>query len=295
MQLLTQILLNGFAAGCILGVSALGFGLIYTTTRVFHVAHGAVIVASAYLLYALVAKVSIPVIPAATVVVFFASLMGVVIGEAYHPLDSHDPSRLRHLLASLGVYIVTSELCAAIWGHGRLLMPVQGMRSTIVLADLVLSASQILAILIFALLFGGYLFFLRRTRWGVRLRAYRDDPEMLTAIGMNPRHMRWLIFGLGSAMAGLGAVLLTLDTGIVPSMGLHVTISAAVAVIIGGASVLEGAAAGALLVGVAQGVAVWKIGSSWQEAVLFLLLVACLTVRPKGLLAHRGRAEEVRS
>src|SRR5204862_31594 len=121
----------------------------------------------------------------------------------------------------------------------------------------------------------------------------RDDPELVSAIGINPRIVRRIVFGLGSCIAGIAAILTGLDVGIDSNIGMAAILNGAVAVIIGGVGVFEGAAMGALLLGLLQSLAIWKVSARWQDTVTFVVLIFFLLIRPEGILGTRRRTEEV--
>jgi branched-chain amino acid transport system permease protein len=125
------------------------------------------------------------------------------------------------------------------------------------------------------------------------IRAMRDDVELLSSIGINPQHVRRIVFALGSSLAGVSAMLTGLDVGIDPNIGMVAILNGAVAVIVGGVGIFEGAAFGALLLGLLQSLAVWKFSARWQDTVTFLVLIIFLLLRPEGILGSRRRIEEV--
>jgi branched-chain amino acid transport system permease protein len=288
-----QLLTNGLVAGCLYALIALGFGLIYNTTRIFHLAHGAVYVLAAYLFYGSFALWQLPLGVAIVFAIAAAIVFGILIEKAvYGPLERKGVSLRIHLLSSLGIYIVVVNVIALSWGN-ETKVPVPGVQRTFAVGGVILTEAQVATVIVFLLIFGCMAIALRWSSWGRWLRAMRDDPELVSAMGVNPARMRRIVFGVGSGLAGAAAVLLGLDVGINPHIGLMAVLYGAVAVIIGGIGVFEGAALGALLLGVLRSLAIWQGSSRWQEAAIFLVLVLFLLFRPEGLLGHRRRVEEI--
>lgn len=95
------------------------------------------------------------------------------------------------------------------------------------------------------------------------------------------------MFGLGSALAGVAAVLYSLDLGVRPDMGFTIVFIAVVAVVVGGIGYLPGALAGAFLLGIVQQLSIWTLDTAWQNGVVFLVLIAFLSLRPSGLFGAR--------
>jgi branched-subunit amino acid ABC-type transport system permease component len=131
-----------------------------------------------------------------------------------------------------------------------------------------------------------------KTRLGRMVRAVRDNPELVAAMGFNPRRVRWLIFSLGSGFAAVAAVLTSLDLGLNPHVGMNALLTAAVAVILGGIGRFRGAAVGALILGVLHSVVIWWVSAKWVDAVAFVALIGFLIYRTEGVFARSRRVEE---
>jgi branched-chain amino acid transport system permease protein len=89
--------------------------------------------------------------------------------------------------------------------------------------------------------------------------------------------------GLGSGLAAIAGVLASLDTGLVPSMGFQALLWAILACVVGGINRVSGAVAGGVILGLINQLGVWEIGTQWQDAVLFTLMIGFLLIRPQGL------------
>jgi branched-chain amino acid transport system permease protein len=290
--MLSQLLANGFASGCGYAIVALGFALIYNTTRTFHFAHGAVYVVSAYLLYTFHNLWHVPLVVAFILTPIAAAMLGIVIDEAlYRPLVKRGSSQLIQMLSSLGLYIVLVNVVAMVYGNEtKVLNP--GIQTTYTFGGVILTRVQLAAVVSFLLLFAALILLLRRTRLGVTVRALRDDRDLISAMGVNPRRVRWAVFALGSALAAVAAMLAGLDVGIDPNIGMTALLNGAVGVIIGGIGIFEGAALGGLAIGILQSLIIWQLSARWQYAVTFVLLIVFLLFRPQGVFGGRRRAEE---
>jgi branched-chain amino acid transport system permease protein len=230
---------------------------------------------------------------AALLTVGLAAILGVLIDEVIHvPLDERDSPMLIHLLSSLGLYIALVNVIAMFYGNQTKVLS-QGAQPTYSEGGIILTQVQVATVGVAVSLFIGLVVLLRKTRLGQQLRAMRDDPELVAVMGLNPRTLRRVVFGLGSALAAVAAILLGLDVGIDPHIGLAAVLNGAVAVIIGGIGLFEGAALGALVLGLLQSMAVWQASARWQEAVTFGVLILFLLFRPQGILGTQRRVEEV--
>lgn len=290
--MLLQFLANGLCAGAVYALVALGFGLIYSSTRVFHLAHGGVYAASAYTLYFALEFLHLPVIPAVLVALAAAaSLGGMAELLVYRPLYASAASSAVVLVSSLGLYIVMVNLIALVAGNSVIILR-PGVETTIMVMGVVLTRIQVAQLIVGGAAISGYAVFLLRTRAGTLFRALADNSPLLSVLGTRVHHLRLAVFVLGSALAGLGAALAALDVGIDPHAGLPAVLVAAVACIIGGVDRLLAPAAGAVLLGVLQSLVTWQTSASWQTAVTFGLLILFLLFRPTGLAGGVRRLEE---
>src|SRR5918911_923083 len=120
-MLFLQLLINGIVMGCSYALVAVGFGLIYGTTRIFHFAHGAVYTAAAYLFYSLSTELRLGHFPAAIVAFIFAAGAGMVIDEfLYRGLIRRGASLLILMLSSLGLYTIIVNIIALGYGSSTL-------------------------------------------------------------------------------------------------------------------------------------------------------------------------------
>ncbi|MCX5799938.1 MAG: branched-chain amino acid ABC transporter permease [Candidatus Eisenbacteria bacterium] len=291
--MLIQLLANGFVMGCSYTLVALGFALIYSTTRTFHFVHGAVYTLAAYLFFTLHNLWHVPLIPAALIVIVFIALFGIGIEEAlYRPLVKRGSSQLIQMLSSLGLYIVLVNVVAMLYGNEtKVLNP--GIQATHTIGGVILTQIQVWTVVASVVLFALVAALLRFSRLGKLIRALRDDPELVSAIGVSPRCLRWSVLALGSALAAVAAMLIGSDVGIDPNIGMAAILNGAVAVIIGGVGIFEGAAIGGVAIGLLQSLAVWKFSARWQDMVTFVLLVTFLFSRPQGIFGSQRRAEEM--
>jgi branched-chain amino acid transport system permease protein len=193
------------------------------------------------------------------------------------------------LLASLGIYVVVQNLIAVIFGadmktiHGNLVsegLPILGARITpIQIAIIAVSAG--LVVITYLLL--------KMTLFGKAVRAVASDSALAATSGIDAEHVMLCAFALASALAGAAGVLVALDVDMTPTMGLNALMMGVVSAIIGGMRSVPGIALASLLLSFAQHLGAWEIGSQWQDATAFVILLAFLLVRPEGVLGKKLR------
>ncbi len=287
-----QFLANGVCSASVICLVALGFGVIYYVNRILHIAHGAVIVIAGYATYYAVVSLKLSVIFSAAISILAAATVGILIEViVYKPLVRRKASGSVILVSSLGVYIILINLVAMIFGSDRkILRP--GVEKTIEFANVILTHVQV-AQVVMALLVTFFLYiFLFRTRYGRLGRAIADNDTLASVLGMNVEAVRVSTAAIGSALAGLGAFMAALHTGIDPNMGFPIVLAAAVACIIGGIGNFLAPVLGALFIGILENLTIWQLSSKWSNAMTFCLLILFLLFRPQGFLGTQRRITE---
>jgi branched-chain amino acid transport system permease protein len=287
-----QFLANGLCKGAVIALVGLGFGLIYTTTRVFHIAHASIYVLAAYALWIALATFGLPLPIAVIFALGIALACGMLVDwVVYQPLAQRSASAAVVMISSLGVQIVLENAIAMSFGNQSQIIRA-GVEKTCEFGSVILTHVQIAQAVTGVLLTCGLWLFLKHTRTGQLCRAVSDDETLASVLGVKVRRVRLLAFGLGSAFAGAGAILVSLDVGMDPHVGFPVVLTAAVGCIIGGLRNFLAPAAGGLLLGLTQSLVVWQTSSKWEEAVTFGILILFLLFRRDGLFGGVQRAEE---
>jgi len=289
-----QLIANGFIAGSLYSLVALGFALIYGATRFFNFAHGAVYTAGAYLTYALIAYVHLPLLAAAPIAVLLAAGLGLLTELGiFRPLRRKSSPPLILLIASLGLYILIQNVVSLAFGDD-----VKTLRDTPVHEGLLIFGARITEVQLLTLVVAMGLFIattlvLSRAKFGKAIRAVANDRDLAYVTGIDADRSIAIVYGLGSALAGVAAILISLDVDLVPTMGMNALLMGAVATIIGGIGSIPGAAVGGLLLGLTQHLGGWKIGSQWQESIAFVVLLVFLLFRPYGVFGRKLRKAEI--
>ena len=129
--------------------------------------------------------------------------------------------------------------------------------------------------------------FLHKTKYGIWVRAVRQNRELSLADGIPARRVNTLAFGLGGMLAGLSGVLSGPIVAITYQMGLNVLIVAFIVVIVGGLGDLRGAVVAALILGIAESLATLFASPTMAKVIALLLVTSLLFFRPEGLFARR--------
>ncbi len=287
-----QLVANGLCRGSVYALVAIGFGLIYSTTGVFHIAHGAVYVLAAYACYSFLVLLKLPLAIAITLSLLIAGVTGMLIEMmVYRPLEQRGASPAVSMISSLGVFIILINIVALFYGNQtQVLRP--GVEATVTIGQVILTRVQIAQLIVSAVVITFYWLFLIRHSLGRICRAVADDSSLAAVLGIRVEEIRLVTFFIGSVLAGIETRLFALDIGTKPHMWLPIFLVAIVACLVGRLYKFIAPALGGILLGLIQSLAIWVTEAKWEEAVTFIVLITFLILRPQGLLGMRKRIEE---
>jgi branched-chain amino acid transport system permease protein len=286
-MLAVQLLASGIAIGALYSVTAVGFALIFGTTRIFHIAHGATFLVAAYLFlwgekYSVVLGILLAIVGALA----FGYLINQFI---YLPIQKTRNSFFTLFVASFGMLIVVQNLISIVAGSDVNLLK-GPLSRPVPIGPIQIPLSEVIGLGVVVVALLGLGLFLQRTTTGSRIRAMADDVELIRAVGLNARRYATITFLLGSVMVVPAAILTSYQVGITPSSGLSIATVSLVSAIAGGVGSLPGAAIGALILGVAESLSTLWLPAEWQDAVAYGVLLVLLVILPSGLVARSRTA-----
>lgn len=289
-----QLIINGLISAAAYLLVGIGLVLIYRVSRFFHFAHGIVFTAGAYSTFFFKAWLGFPLFFSLSLGITLSTLLGLLMEiSIYRPLRRKGGSSLILLLSSLGIYLVLQNIISLIFGDDTKIIRSKMVKEGIEILGARITAIQILTICVSVILVVAMAFLLKKTKIGRAMRAVANDPELASVSGIESDRVILWTFAMGSALAALAGILVALDIDMTPTMGMRALMMGVVAFIIGGVDSVPGVALGALLLGMAQHLGVWKISSQWQDAIAFLILLGFLLFRPKGFLGKKVRRATV--
>lgn len=282
---LTQVL-NGLQLGSIYALVALGYTMVYGIILLLNFAHGDIIMFGSYVAWIALVQLGLNPAIAVLLAIFGCVLLGVLIDKvAYVPL--REAPRLSILITAIGVSYLLENGVQLLLGADAKVVPsiidlgtVQVFGSTLSGTALLTVAVTIVATVVLTLL-------VQKTRLGKAMRAVSEDMGAARLMGVNVNSTISFTFAVGSALAGIAAILYSMAyQQVSPTMGVMLGTKAFVAAVLGGIGSIPGAVIGGLIVGFSE-VFVAAFGLSvWQDAVVFLLLILVLVVKPTGLLGR---------
>ena len=281
-----QYLINGVSIGAVYAIIALGYTMVYGIAKMLNFAHGDVIMVGAYVSYCVTSYLGLPAIVSILVAVLVCTLLGILIeGLAYKPLRGV-PS-LAVLITAIGVSYFLQNAAQLIFGSAP-----KNFSSIVTMAPLALFGGQltitgevIVTITASVAIMVGLTLFTTKTRMGKAMRAVSEDRDAAQLMGINVNQTISMTFAIGSALAAIAGVLLcsTVPT-LMPTTGSMPGIRAFTAAVFGGIGSIPGAMLGGILLGIIETFSKAYISTQFSDAIVFLVLIVILLVKPAGLL-----------
>jgi branched-chain amino acid transport system permease protein len=287
-----QILINGIIQGLLFALMGVAFALVYNTTRVFHVALGAIFALAPYV-YMTSLNFGLPAWLSYVPTFIICCIVGLLCEILLHwPFSRKMAPPEVHLIGSLGMFLVIIQVIVLIWGNDTQVLR-SGVDTVFTFGELHLAKGQVFSglmamcalILIFALLFA-------KSEVGLNFRAMADNPILLSLLGRNVRLIRISIFLLSALAAAVASTASALDVGFDPYGGMKAVLIGMIAAIVGGRGSFIGAAVAGLLLGIIRSQVVWYSSARWEETVTFIILSLILFIRPQGIFGRKLRLEE---
>lgn len=285
-----QIVINAVINGLLLTLVALGFHIIFSATKIFHIAHGGVYVAGVY--FYIWSSTTLGIIPAIVFSIVFAFLLGICIEwSVYKPLLKKSSNENIALISSLGVYIILINVIALLFGNETKILD-NSIHESLQLGEIIITRPQLWQLFFSIPVIFLFLLFIKVTGYGLKIRAISDNPVLARVTGIKTQNIRYIVFGLSSVMAVSAALLKGFDTGIDPYSGMAITLSAAVVVIIGGSSSLYGTILASMMLAIIQNFTEFLLSAQWKDTVTFAILIMVLLWRTEGILHFNIRTDE---
>ena len=298
-------LVNGLMLGLLFALIALGFTLIVGLMEQINLAHGSLFALGAYVaLKFLGPKPPLPpelaaqwlALPAGwryglalVVAPCVTGIVGIAVELCMRRTYGKDP--LYGLLLTFGAAMVIEEGIRLVWGTRDHVLPVPAAVSgAFLFHDIIWSTYRFYAAGIALAVIALVWLLIEKTPYGAIIKAGAHDSEMVSALGINLSRLRLGVFVFGTMLAAFAGIILAPVWGIRPHMGVDAVIPAFLIIVLGGVGSFWGALAAALLVGLAIGLT-GAYASEWSLLSIYILLVAVVSVRARGLFGKKSMLE----
>ncbi|HPB73095.1 MAG TPA: branched-chain amino acid ABC transporter permease [Phycicoccus sp.] len=279
-----SLVVYGLADGAILALSALGFVLIYKSTRVINFAQGEFLLVGAYMFYTSFVLLRLPLILATVFGVLVATALGLVVERfVLRPLIGE--SALSVIMVTIGLSSVLKAVIQLFFGTSVREQPPILPTSRVSVLGATVPLNRLLVIVIAAGVLAAFTRFFTRSRHGVAMRAVADDQQAALTMGISvPRvfAMAWALAAVSALIAGVLLADLSAVEQNIANFGLIVF----PVVILGGLDSVPGTIVGGLTIGLLKQFVSGYADPGLAEVVPYLVLVAILLVRPYGVFGE---------
>ena len=285
-MLALQLLVNGLVTGSALGLVAISFSLIYSTTKIFHVAHAGIYTTAGYISWALARSGMPDIISLAGAILVCVCLGAAIQHFLYARLEQRRATPLVVLIASLGALAVIQNIISAICSPNILQFPVPWSSRMLTMGGLRLTYTQILTVIVSMAACAGTIWFFHRTILGKQIRAVASNPFLAEITRLRPGLIHVIVMAIGSALVALPGILVPLDLGLQPYGGITPLLTATIAMIAGGIGSIIGSFVIAIGIAVLQNLSLLFIPGEWSIGITFFIFVIFMLFRPTGLFAR---------
>ncbi|MFD2214516.1 branched-chain amino acid ABC transporter permease [Metabacillus endolithicus] len=288
MDILFQQLFNALTIGSVYSLVALGLTLVYGILHIPNFAHGALYMVGGYITLLFMESMGLHYWLAILISIIVVGLLGVVMERlVFHPLRNAPP--IHDKIAAIGVLLFLEALVQLVWGaeYRRMLSPydivVDFLGLTVTAQRLLIIGTAILAMILLHL-------FLKKTITGSAIIAMSQNREGAFLVGINANKVAVITFFISGALAAFASSIASPINLVFPGMGHLVILKAFVIIIIGGMGSIPGAIIGGYILGFSESLSATFISNDYKDLIAFLLLVAILTIKPKGLFVKGARS-----
>lgn len=278
---------NGLVLGAMYALVASGLTLIWGTMKMLNFAHGELYMLGGFGLYFAVSLLNLPPWISVPLVLIAVFLFAVIVEKGIiSPLLGRFDWDISAIVATLGIGIFIQNFAFKFWGGDFLEVPYM-ISGTVTFFNVTLAWHRVyilgLAVIVLVVFWQG----MKRTRFGLALRATAQDREAATLMGIPYRKIYTMTFGVSACLAALAGTALAPIFSVNPWMGSSPLIKAFIVVILGGLGSFVGAILGGFIIGISESLSVLFLGSGWKDLVCFVLLILVLVIRPAGLFGGK--------
>ena len=278
-----QILISGISLGCVYGLIALGFVLIYKATEMVNFAQGDMMMFGAFIGYTLIGVVGLPFYIGVLATILVMAVFGMIIERlVLRPMIGEPPFAV--LMITIGLGFILRALAGVIWGNSPRSIESPYGGGVLRIGDVAIGFENLAVVIGTILLCGALFLFFRFTRLGIAMQAASQNQLAAFYVGVPVKRIFSIVWAMSAGIAAVAGILLAPVSLIDPQMG-FVGVKAFAAAIVGGFGSLPGAIIGGLIVGIVEQFAGLYGPPGSADMAAYIILLLMLFIRPEGIFA----------
>jgi len=284
-----QVLISGISQGCIYGLIALGFVLIYKATETINFAQGELMMLGAFLGLTCTVVIGLPYwagVPAALAGMALAGLL--IERVALRPILGQPAFSVVMVTIGLGYVARGAVTMIPFWGTETHTLPTPFREEVLYMGTLAVGMEQVVIVAATVALCAALYLFFRFTRVGVAMQAASQNQLAAYYMGIPVRRLNGLIWAISAAVAALAGILLAPITFVHVNMG-FIGLKAFPAAVVGGFGSLPGAIVGGLIIGVVESFAGVYLPEGFKDIAAYVMVLAMLVLKPNGIFGETMR------
>lgn len=289
MRLFVNVLIAGIATGSVYALIAIGLVLIFKSSGVINFAQGSMVMLGAFLAYAFVSQLQMPIYLSLILAILISAAIGVLI-ERFALRYLTGVSLISIIMVTLGISIIMDGGALAIWGSSNFTFPQVFPAFSVSVGGIHIASSYIWCFLASMSLLVVFFFFFKYSSLGLSMRAAADNQKLSVALGISPRKILSLSWAISAAVATAGGILLASISSLHVNLS-YIGLIVFPVVILGGLDSIVGATVGGIVVGIIESIAGVYIapflGGAFQQVAAFAFLLIILLIKPYGLFGTK--------
>jgi len=282
--LIIQSLISGILMGGIYAAMGVGFSLTWGVMKVINLSHCAFGVVSAYIGYWLLKNSGVDPLLSLIVIVPMLFVIGAGVYELLIKRIQHSKDiTVSSMLLCFGLGILIENLMLYAWSASPRVMNTRYIGESFFVGGISFSIPSVIGFILAMSCLAAIYFFLHKTYTGKAVQAVWQEREGSALVGINIDRVSMITFGLAIASAGVGGVCMAFMYSFYPSLHNVWLLFMFLVVIVGGVGSVVGTAAGGLILGIVMGLSGALISYQWVNAIVFVLLIIILLIKPQGL------------
>jgi branched-chain amino acid transport system permease protein len=285
MQMMTQVVLSSLLLGGVYALVAAGFNLIYGVMDIINCAQADMMMVAMYVTYWSFALSGIHPLLALVINIPLFFAIGVLVQKWIIDRLLGAPLFIQ-AVATIGLGYVTQNLALLFWKEDYRMILIPYTESVLTVGGLHISVPRLVSFIGSIVVVACLYVFLRKTDFGVAIRATSESREAASLMGINVKRVYAVVFGIGVACAGIAGVFTSTFYYAYPMVGTAFLLKMFVVVVVGGCGNLLASIAGGLTIGLAEGIGAFVLGASWKEAIYQAVFLIVLALRPEGIFGR---------